>query len=109
MGIERRSRELLAEPYRLLRALTAAEIQDLLDHPEKLREEKREWPQTGAGQRQTRKRRCRNKNAGLVQTSPDRKKSPQGSGPRRKAVQQRIRRQVQPFGLPPPVGKGLLP
>ena len=41
--IEARSIETLVKPYEDLRALTAAELQDLLDHPEKLREPEPEW------------------------------------------------------------------
>ena len=42
-AIERRSIETLVEPYRRLRALTPAEIQKLLDHPEKREPENPDW------------------------------------------------------------------
>lgn len=42
-AIERRSIETLVEPYRRLRALAPAEIQKLLDHPEKREPENPDW------------------------------------------------------------------
>lgn len=41
--IEAASVDALVKPYEALRALTAAELQDLLDHPEKLKEPEPEW------------------------------------------------------------------
>ncbi len=41
--IEARSRKTLVEPYRALSALTSAEITELLNNPEKLKERKPEW------------------------------------------------------------------
>lgn len=43
--IERRSIERLVKPYEAMRALTTAEIQELLDHPEKLSDHVPEWLQ----------------------------------------------------------------